>query len=94
MEFIDRTINCTQKRSVPTLLSTGAGRTIIEGVNIHIFVFTDCKNNRFQKKLTTQERTYMNIRPPPPIIVLAAPLLLTSIVGSVSVQDSNGNIEA
>ena len=30
---------------------TGAGRKIIEGANIHIFVFTDCKNNRFQKKL-------------------------------------------
>ena len=33
---------------------TGAGRTIIEGANIHIFVFTDCKNNRFQKKLIKQ----------------------------------------
>ena len=34
--------------------STGAGRTIIEGANIHIFVFTDCKNNRFQKKFVKQ----------------------------------------
>ena len=33
---------------------TGAGRTIIEGANIHILVFTDCKNNRFQKKLIKQ----------------------------------------
>ena len=33
---------------------TGAGRTIIEGANVHIFVFTDCKNNRFQKKLIKQ----------------------------------------
>ena len=28
------------------------------GADIHIFVFTDCKNNRFQKKLMTQ---YTNI---------------------------------
>ena len=34
--------------------NSGAGRTIIEGANIHIFVFTDCKNNRFQKKLIKQ----------------------------------------
>ena len=34
---------------------TGAGRTIIEGANIHIFVFTDCKNNLFQKKLIKQK---------------------------------------
>ena len=34
--------------------TSGAGRTIIEGANIHIFVFTDCKNNRFQKKLIKQ----------------------------------------
>ena len=33
---------------------SGAGRTIVEGANIHIFVFTDCKNNRFQKKLIKQ----------------------------------------
>ena len=33
---------------------SGAGRTIIEGENIYIFVFTDCKNNRFQKKLIKQ----------------------------------------
>ena len=29
----------------------GRGRSIIGGAHIHIFVFTDCKNNRFQKKL-------------------------------------------
>ena len=30
----------------------GSGRLIIGGgADIHIFVFTDCKNNRFQKKL-------------------------------------------
>ena len=33
---------------------TGSGRKITEGANIHIFVFTDCKNNRFQKKLIKQ----------------------------------------
>ena len=31
---------------------SGVGRSIIGGgANIHIFVFTDLKNNRFQKKL-------------------------------------------
>ena len=38
--------------------STGAGRTIIEGANNNIFVFTDCKNNRFQKKLIKQNALY------------------------------------
>ena len=32
----------------------GAGISIIAGADIHIFVFTDCKNNRFQKKLIGQ----------------------------------------
>ena len=33
----------------------GAGVSIIGGgADIHIFVFTDCKNNRFQKKLIGQ----------------------------------------
>ena len=43
--------------------------------DIHIFVFTDCKNNRFQKKLIGQN-TNMNIcpPPPPPIIDIQAPL--------------------
>ena len=35
-------------------VGTGATRTMIEGANIHVFVFTDCKNNRFQKKLVRQ----------------------------------------
>ena len=37
---------------------SGVGRSIIGGANIHIFVFTDLKNNRFQKKLIMQN---MNI---------------------------------
>ena len=32
-------------------LNRGRGRSIIGGAHIHIFVCTDCKNNRFQKKL-------------------------------------------
>ena len=32
----------------------GAGISIIAAADIHIFVFTDCKNNRFQKKLIGQ----------------------------------------
>ena len=35
-------------------INSGAGRAIIEGANIHIFMITDCKNNRFQKKLIKQ----------------------------------------
>ena len=42
------------------------------GAHIHIFVFTDCKNNQFQKKLIAQiskeincaEHEYVNIPPP------------------------------
>ena len=35
------------------LFSLSGSRRLIIGVgaDIHIFVFTDCKNNRFQKKL-------------------------------------------
>ena len=43
---------------------TGAGRTIIEGANIHIFVFTDCLNNRFQKKLIKQNARIWIFAPP------------------------------
>ena len=35
------------------ITSTDAGRTVIRG-NIHIFVLTASKNNRFQKKLIRQ----------------------------------------
>ena len=34
------------------------GRSLSGGAHIHICVFTDCKNNRFQKKLMMQN---MNI---------------------------------
>ena len=37
-------------RLLAQVLITGAGRKIIGGAKIHIFVFTECKNNRFQKK--------------------------------------------
>jgi hypothetical protein len=30
------------------IIARGAGISIIGGADIHIFVFTDCKNNRFQ----------------------------------------------
>jgi hypothetical protein len=38
----------------PTHIGRGAGISIIAGADIHIFVFTDSKNNRFQKKLIGQ----------------------------------------
>jgi hypothetical protein len=33
------------------IFARGAGISIIAGADIHIFVFTGCKHNRFQKKL-------------------------------------------
>ena len=45
------------------------------GANIHIFVSTDHKNNRFQNKLIMQN-TKIRIFAPPPIIELEAPLYL------------------
>ncbi len=51
---------------------------MIGGANIHIFVFTDLKNNRFHaKEVNNAEHEYMNIAPPPPppIIDLPTPLV-------------------
>ena len=47
-------IALTNRMAETCVSNTGAGRTIIEGANIHILVVTDCKNNRFQKKLSKQ----------------------------------------
>jgi hypothetical protein len=53
----------------------GAGISIIAGADIHIFVFTDCKNNQsISKEINWAEHEYMNICPPPPIIDIPAPL--------------------
>ena len=60
---------CTQHQ----IDASGAGRTIIRGANIHISLLTDCKNNRFQKKLITQNTNILIFAPP--IIDLPAPLL-------------------
>ena len=46
------------------MLCSGAGRTIIGGANIHISLLTDCKNNRFQKKLITQNTNILIFAPP------------------------------
>jgi hypothetical protein len=38
---------------------------MVAGADVHIFVFTDCKNNRFQKKLIGHaEREYVGVCPP------------------------------
>ena len=50
------------------------------GANIRIFVFTNCKNNRFQKKLIKQNAHIWIFAPPPPIIVMAAPLNIRSFL--------------
>ena len=46
-------LKCTNRDD--NRVGRGAGISIIGGgADIHIFVFTDCKNNRFQKKLIGQ----------------------------------------
>ena len=70
------------------------------GANIHIFVFIDHKNNRFQKKLIMQNTTIWIFAPP--IITLAAPLsvhrsqfivsdLTRSGIKSRSLKQNGGN---
>ena len=49
-----------------TCVHSGAASTIIGEANIHIFVFTDHKNNRFQKKLIMQNTKIWIFAPPPP----------------------------
>ena len=52
----------------------GRGISIIWGeAHIHIFVFTDCKNNRFQKKLMMHNTNIHICAPPPPFIDLSRP---------------------
>jgi hypothetical protein len=58
------------------LPTRGAGISIIGGADIHIFVCTDCKNNRFQKKLIGQNTNIWISAPP--IIDIPAPLLPTN----------------
>ena len=58
-----------------TIVDKGAGISIIAVADIHKFVFTDCKNNRFQKKLLTQNTNIMNICLAP-IIDFPAPLIV------------------
>ena len=41
----------------------GVASSIIEGVHIHMFVFTDRKNNGFQRKyINDAEHEYINIK--------------------------------
>ena len=42
-----------------------------EGADIHIFVFTHHKNNRFQKKLIVLNTRIYEYQPAPPVIELA-----------------------
>ena len=50
--------------------------SIIRGANIHIFVFTDLKNNRFQKKLMMQNMIHEYS--PLQLSTLATPLTITN----------------
>ena len=63
------------------LCASGVANSIIGGgggAHIHIFVFTDHENNRFQTKLTVQN---MNISIcAPPIIEFATPLLCANVL--------------
>ena len=65
---------------------TGAGRTIIGrgGANIHIFVFTECKNDGFQKKLIRQSTNVWIFASR--IIVLPAPVHRPSYEQNLSVS--------
>jgi hypothetical protein len=57
------------------------------GADIHIFVFTDCKNNRFQKKLIGQNTNIWISAPP--IIDIPAPLIIShdgSTIGYYSIS--------
>jgi hypothetical protein len=61
-------------------ISIGVERSINGGDHIHIFVFTDLKNNRFQKKLIMQN-TNIWIWPPPPLIDLSTPMHISLMFG-------------
>ncbi len=64
--------------------TSGVGRSIIGGgggggSNIHIFVFTDIKNNRFQKKLIMQNTNISILPPPPPSPIIDLPTRLMTL---------------
>ena len=63
-------------KSEKNLWTSGVASLIIEGVHIHIFVFTDRKNNTFQKGLITQNTNIWISTPS--IIDLSTPLVRTS----------------
>ena len=61
-------------KSIDSELNSGVANSIIEGVYIRIFVFTDHKNKRFQKKFVVQNT---NLRIWTPLIIeFATPLEL------------------
>ena len=55
--------------------SRAVASSIIGGADIHIFVFTNHKNNWFQKKLIVQNLNIWISAPPPSIIELATTLV-------------------
>ena len=59
----------------------GRRRSIIGGAHIHIFVFTDCKNNRFQKKLMMHNTNIWICAPP--LIDLPRPLRTNGVDSTV-----------
>ena len=58
----------------------GGKKLIIGRADTRIFVFTDCKNNRFQKKLMIQNTNIRISAPPPNYRSSAAPEELWSMV--------------
>ena len=69
------------------LVNRGRRRSIIGGAHIHILVFTDCKNNRFQKKLMMHN---MNICIcAPPLIDLLRPLFVNQLTITIIVIDKS-----
>ena len=78
---IRKLVNCMSKSVLYTKMILarytnatlcGVANSIIGGANIHIFVFTDLKNNWFQKKLMMQNTNIWILAPP--IIEFVTPL--------------------
>jgi hypothetical protein len=64
MHYSSRLLAIHMPYSCAEFTTRGAGISIIAGADIHIFVFTDCKNNRFQKKLIGQNTNIWISAPP------------------------------
>ena len=51
-------------KTLTLLWDSGRGRSLSGGAHIHIFVFEECKDNRFQTKLMVQNMNVLICAPP------------------------------